>query len=168
MIKSLCSLILILSFNLLANKPFPNVLQLAPNQSSPAANLNAVKWMAGHWRGEAFGGITEEVWSAPLGGSMMGAFKLVVDNQISFYEIETISELNGSLIFQLKHFAKDLKGWEEKDDTIDFPLVKVTPNKVYFNGLTLERVNNDEINIYVVIEDDGVKTEQKFNYKKVK
>lgn len=98
---------------------------------------------------------------------MMGAFKLVVENQVQFYEIETISEVNDSLIFRLKHFNKDLTGWEEKDATVDFKLVKVTDNKVYFNGLTIERISEKEINIYVAIEHEGKTTEEKFNYNKV-
>ncbi|WP_254700802.1 DUF6265 family protein [Paraglaciecola mesophila] len=98
---------------------------------------------------------------------MMGAFKLVVEDQVQFYEIETISQVNDTLMFRLKHFNKDLTGWEEKDKTVDFKLVKVTDNKVYFNGLTLERINDNEINIYVAIEQEGNTTEEKFNYKRV-
>jgi len=55
-----------------------NTLTLEGNES-PAATLKDVAWIAGHWQGEALGGITEEVWTAPLGKSMMGSFKLVVD-----------------------------------------------------------------------------------------
>jgi hypothetical protein len=97
----------------------------------------------------------------------MGAFKLVVEGQVQFYEIETISQVNDTLIFRLKHFNKDLTGWEEKDKTVDFKLVKVTDNKVYFNGLTIERLSDKEINIYVAIELEGNTTEEKFNYKRV-
>ena len=97
----------------------------------------------------------------------MGAFKLVVEGQVQFYEIETISQVNDTLIFRLKHFNKDLTGWEEKDKTVDFKLVKVTDNKVYFNGLTIERLSDKEINIYVAIEHEGNTTEEKFNYKRV-
>ena len=39
----------------------------------PLENLN---WMVGHWQGEAFGGVCEEIWSPPSGGSMTGTFKL--------------------------------------------------------------------------------------------
>jgi hypothetical protein len=161
-------LLIVLCFNVSGAEKFPNLLFLKDKQESPAANLEVVKWLSGHWRGEAFGGLIEEVWSAAVGGSMMGAFKLVVENKVQFYEIETISEENQSLIFRLKHFNKDLKGWEEKDQTIDFKLVKVTENKVYFNGLTLEKISNDEINIYVAIKDGGITTEEKFTYTRYK
>ena len=51
---------------------------------------------------------------------------------------------------------------------IDFKLVKVTDNKVYFDEFTFERISSDEINIYVVIDDKGKREEIKFNYKKEK
>ena len=165
--KSLFCLLMLVCFNVLAEGKFPNLMFLDDKQQSPRANLTAVNWLTGHWRGEAFGGLIEEIWTPALGTSMMGAFKLVVEGQVQFYEIETISQVNDTLMFRLKHFNKDLTGWEEKDKTVDFKLVKVTDNKVYFNGLTLERINDNEINIYVAIEQEGNTTEEKFNYKRV-
>jgi len=133
---------------------------------SPTASINDVAWIAGHWKGEALGGITEEVWTKPLGKSMMGSFKLVVDGIVQFYELCTITEENKSLLLRIKHFDKDLKGWEEKDTSIEFPLVKIEKNKVYFNGLTFERVSQSELNIYVIFKDEGKEeVEMKFNYK---
>ena len=146
---------------------FPNTIAYDDKTGSPDAGLSAISWLAGHWRGEAFGGITEEVWSPPLGGSMMGAFKLVTNNKVSFYELETIIEVNNTQILKQKHFHANLKGWEEKDETVDFRLVKVTENKVYFDGFTIEKISDTEINQYVVIEDSGRQSEVKFNYKKV-
>lgn len=160
-------IMLLLSSQLFAQTKFPNTLFYNDSIGSPDANLTVISWLAGHWRGEAFGGITEEVWTPPLGGSMMCAFKLVSKNMISFYELETISEENNTLILKLKHFHANLKGWEQKDETVDFRLVKVTENKVYFDGFTIERISETEINEYVVIEDGGEQSEVKFNYRKV-
>ncbi len=151
---------------IMAQSQFVNIMYLEEGESSPKSNLKAVEWLAGHWQGEAFGGITEELWTPPLGNSMMGSFKLVVDEKVSFYEIMIISVVEESLIFQLKHFGADLKGWEEKDETMDFKLVKTTPNKIYFEGLTLERINDNELNVYVIIEDGGKQQEMKFPYKR--
>jgi len=164
------TLVLFLSIPMLsfAQEKFDNTLSYNDSIGSPKANLDVISWLAGHWRGEAFGGITEEVWSPPLGGSMMGAFKLVVNGKVSFYELETIMEVDNTLVLKLKHFNADLTGWEEKEDTVDFRLVKVTTNKIYFDGFTLERISDDEINMYVIIEDGGQQSEVKFNYNKVK
>ncbi|MCK5704438.1 MAG: hypothetical protein KAI29_24970, partial [Cyclobacteriaceae bacterium] len=123
--------------------------------------------ISGYWRGEAFNGEVEEIWSSPLGNSMVASFKLVVDDKVKFYEIETITEKNGSLILQLKHFHSDLRGWEEKDETVDFSLVKITKSRVYFDGMTFEKVSDKEMNVYVRIKQkDNGYAEMKFNYHK--
>lgn len=65
-----------------AQNVFPNTMTLDTLAGSPDASLADVAWLQGHWRGEVMGGITEEVWSPPLGGSMMCAFRLVVDDEV--------------------------------------------------------------------------------------
>lgn len=129
--------------------------------------LENIAWISGTWHGEAFGGIAEEIWSEPSGGSMMASFKLINDGKVSFYEIEIIREVENSLILQLKHFNNDLKGWETKDETVDFPLIEITANKVTFEGMIFEKVNDKEMNVYVDLHDkDGSVETVKFNYTK--
>ena len=128
--------------------------------------LENIKWIAGTWHGEAFGGITEEIWSEPSGGSMMATFKLINEGKVTFYEIEVIREVENSLVLQLKHFGPDLKGWETKDETVDFPLKEITETKVIFEGMTFEKISDTEMNIYVDIKDKGKIETVKFNYKK--
>ena len=145
-----------------------NTLSLPETSSSPKATLDDVSWIAGHWKGEAFGGVTEEIWSPPLGDSMMFVFKLVSEGKVQFYEAGHIQYKDETLVLQLKHFHSSLKGWEEKEETVDFPLVKLESNRVYFDGFTIEKISENEINMYVVIgHKDGTSEEVKFNYKKV-
>ena len=143
-------------------------MQLKDGQTSPSVSLSDVEWISGHWQGKAFGGIAEEIWSPPLGNSMMFVFKLVNDGKISFYEIGHIQEVDATLILQLKHFHGNLKGWEEKDDTVDFKLVKLETNKVFFEGMTFEKITDDHIRIYVLIEEDEKADEVLFDYYRVK
>lgn len=145
-----------------------NTMSLPASVASPPAKISDVEWIQGHWRGEAFGGITEEVWTPPLGGSMMCAFKLVVEGKVSFYELVALAEEGNSLIIRLKHFHGNLKGWEEKDKTIDFRLVKVSDNRAYFDGMTFERVGSDALNVYVMIGKPGEEKEVLFKYERVK
>lgn len=134
---------------------------------APKATLEDAAWIAGHWKGEELGGIAEEIWSPPLGGSMMFVFKLVVDGKVSVYEIGHIQESGKTLLLQLKHFNSNLKGWEAQDETVDFKLVRVEGERLYFDEFTFERVSQDELAVYVVIEqEDGRKEEVKFNYKR--
>ncbi|WP_047246608.1 DUF6265 family protein [Maribacter thermophilus] len=144
-----------------------HTLSFKEGSDSPKATIDQVAWMTGHWKGEAFGGITEEIWSPPLGGSMMFSFKHVADGKVTFYELGHIKETENTLLLQLKHFNGDLTGWEEKENTVDFKLVKLEDNKIYFDGFTMERISEKEVNIYVVIgHKDGTEEEVKFNYKK--
>ena len=144
-----------------------NTIPFIEGHTSPKAHLSDLSWIAGHWKGVAFGGIIEEIWSPPLGDSMMFVFKLVVDNKVAFYEIGHIRQEGESLILRLKHFNGDLSGWEEKDKTVDFKLVKLEGNRAYFDDFTIERINDSEINMYVVIDqENGSPEEVKFNYKK--
>jgi len=143
-----------------------NTIKFDETISSPKANLSQVSWIQGHWKGEAFGGITEEIWSPPLGDSMMFSFKLVSNGKVVFYELGGIREVDDTLIFQLKHFGNDFKGWEEKDETVDAKLVKIEDNRVYFDQFTFEKISDSKINIYVVVEENGNNEEVKFNYKK--
>jgi hypothetical protein len=98
---------------------------------------------------------------------MMATFKLINDGKVSFYEIEIIREVENSLILQLKHFNTDLKGWETKDETVDFPLREITKDKIVFEGMTFEKVSENEMNVYVDIhQKNGTVEIVKFNYKK--
>ena len=161
--KNILPLILLASLGCKAQ----NTISIEEGHTSPKADLSQVAWMEGHWKGEAFGGITEEIWSPPLGGSMMFSFKLVSDGAVQFYELGHIQQIGETLILQLKHFHGNLKGWEEKDETVDFKLVKIDGNRAYFDDFTLEKVSDNEINVYVVIgQKDGTEKEVKFNYER--
>ncbi|MEA1787572.1 DUF6265 family protein [Arenibacter sp. GZD96] len=145
-----------------------NTISFTAGSTSPKAILDDVSWIAGHWKGAAFGGIIEEIWSPPLGDSMMFIFRLILEDKVEFYEIGHIQQVEETLILQLKHFHGNLEGWEERDEVADFKLVRLTPDRIYFDDFTFERIGVNEINIYVVIlDEDGHTEEVTFNYKRV-
>jgi hypothetical protein len=125
-----------------------------------------VHWISGYWQGEIWGGQFEEMWSHPMAGSMMASFKFTENNQVKFYELMTISEYEGSLLLQLKHFGRDLTGWEEKDQSMNFKLVRLADSSAYFEGYTYKLINQNEMHVYVVIDSDGEKQETKFVFKR--
>ena len=146
-----------------------NTLKLDEGMLHPTAKIEDAAWIAGSWSGDAFGGTFEEVWSTPSGGTMMGMFKLVKDDKIGFYEILTISEKSNSLVLKLKHFNANLTGWEEKDDYLSFPLVKISEKEVNFEGMTFRKKDLDTIEVFLAMKhDDGTISEVEFVYNRAK
>jgi len=132
-------------------------------KTSPV-KIEDFNWIAGNWKGEAMGGSFEESWSPASGGALMGMFKFVSKGKIKFYELLTIvpkndSDGNPSFTLRLKHFDSGLKGWEEKDDSVEFPLVSVSPTEAKFDGLVFTKIGPDRMDI-VVQTQQGEKTQE--------
>jgi hypothetical protein len=146
----------------------PNTLMASDGVPSPGATLQDVAWLSGHWTGTGLGGVTDENWSAPSAGAIMGMFRLVKDGKLIFYEFLTLVEHEGSLLLKLKHFNADLTGWEEKNDFVSFRLLKVTPNAMHFSGLTFRRVDDDTLEVFLAIRNkaDGSVREERFEMKR--
>ena len=151
---------------MLSHKSDPTAISKPTSQPEKTAaitgSLADLKWIAGSWTGEAMGGRFEETWNPVSADSMVGMFKFIKDGKVVFYEILTIVEQDESLLLRLKHFTPDLVGWEEKDKSIEFPLVSISEKEAKFNGLTFTRISDEEMHIAVVMkEEDG---EQKLNF----
>jgi len=143
-----------------------NTFRLEKGTSSPPAKLEAVAWIAGRWQGTGMGGQIEETWNPPQSGVMMGMFRFVGEDN-TFYELLTMIEQEETILLRLKHFDKDLKGWEEKDKTVEFKLVEITNSEVRFEGLTFRRIDADTIHVFVVVSKGEKKNEIKFEYHRV-
>jgi hypothetical protein len=145
-----------------------NTLKAAADFAGPAATLADMKWLIGHWKGTGLGGVSEEIWSEPAGGVMMGMYRLILNGKPSFYEFIHLAEENGSLVMKLKHFNPDLTGWEDKETFITFRLLKVGLNEVYFGGLTFRR-SVDRLQIFLAIRDkEGKVREEEFRMERVR
>lgn len=125
-------------------------------------------WIAGHWQGEAMGGTFEETWNPPMGGEMMGMFKFASEGKVRFYEVLTIVPENNSFVLRLKHFSPGLVGWEEKEDSIEFPLVKCSDSLIQFYGLQFQKISDNEIEIEVAAGDKNKKQIVNFKCLRVK
>lgn len=145
-----------------------NTMKLDEGDKSPEASIDQLAWLEGHWEGNAMGGTAEEIWAAPKGGAMMGMFRAERGGEISFYEFFTVQEIEGSLLLQIKHFQRDLTGWEEKNETVDFPLVKLEDRTVWFDGMTMKMTDEYHLTVYVRSENrDGTESELMFPYRRV-
>jgi len=144
-------------------------------KSQPAApkSIADIAWIAGHWKGDGLGGKFEETWNPPLGGEMVGMFKLVNDDKVVFYELMTIGPgaNKDAFALRLKHFGGDFVGWEEKDKVVTFPFVSASETEVVFEGLKFSRESKDAADrmlIEVVTKQDDKTETLKFDCQRVK
>lgn len=144
----------------------PLLGQAQPDSQRPS--IEDFAWIAGNWQGKAMGGQFEETWNAPSGGAMMGMFKFVENDKIGFYELLAIVPKDESIVLRLKHFDSQLAGWEEKNDSVEFPLISVTKTVAKFDGLAFTLLNPDRMDIVVVTQTGDKSQELKFECHRVK
>ena len=155
--------------NVLAVVFVAGLLCFLPAIADSDSNNSSIKiedsaWLAGHWIGDGFGGTSEEVWTKPVNGVMMGMFRLHdKDGKLVFYEFLTIDEKG----LTLKHFHPDMKGWETKDEVVTFNMVEAPPGKIILKGLSFEKQSETEMHISLSIRrGDAIETEV-FHMKRV-
>lgn len=135
----------------------PEIHTLKDGASSPAARIGEAAFLTGHWIGQGLGACAEEIMSPPAGGQIMGMFRLMKpEGGLRFYEFYTIAEEAGSLVLKIRHFDPDLTGWEERDETVNFPLVGIEGTTAYFDGLTFSRQGRKRFASAVMIEGQGI------------
>ena len=140
--------------------------QLEPGEARPTATLNDASWLVGSWSGTAFGENFEAVWNAPSAGTMVGLFKLYGDDGVAFYEILLLHVEDESLSLKVKHFSADFTAWEDKEDFVNFRLVKKEPDALHFGGLSFYRRGDDSIDGYIVMRNGEDTTEHHLDYKR--
>ena len=101
------------------------------------------------------GGTVEESWALAAGGQMIGHFQLVKDGKPVFYEIMLLDVQPKGLRLRVKHFNPDFTAWEDKGVWHSFEPVAAEPNRLKFDGLTLQRNGDDLMIIVTLKQKDG-------------
>ncbi|MEM7356871.1 MAG: DUF6265 family protein [Acidobacteriota bacterium] len=89
-------------------------------------------WIVGDWQGEKGGGLVEEQWSAAGGGAMMGMFRWLAGDEVRLYEFLLIESGPEGPMMRIKHFNPGMVGWEEKEQSLEFHLESLSPNRAVF------------------------------------
>jgi len=66
---------------------------------APAATIARLGWLAGQWRLEKAGRVTDEHWMVPAGGVMLGMARTVAKGRVIEYEFTQIREGPGGDLF---------------------------------------------------------------------
>lgn len=143
-----------------------HTFKLDDPESRPAATLDDVSWLVGNWSGEAFGSTFEQAWNPPSAGSMIGFFKLLDGDKVSFYELLLLVEEEGSLSLKVKHFNPDFTAWEDKEDYITFRYVMSDDDAVHFSGISFYRVDDDNMVGYIVFRNGEEVREEQLVYRR--
>jgi len=143
-----------------------HTFQLSPGEERPAATIEDAGWLVGSWAGTAFGGRFEQVWNPPSAGTMVGFFKLLGDDGVSFYELLLLSIEDGTLSLKVKHFNPDFTAWEEKADYVHFQLVHKEADALHFGGISFYRQGDDQIDGYIVMRNGEEVTEHYLKYER--
>ncbi|HBZ38311.1 MAG TPA: hypothetical protein DF712_08520 [Balneola sp.] len=114
-------------------------------------DINDYTWLVGSWEGDGFGGTSEEIWSVPHNGTMMGMYRHIKNGELIFYEFLLLDESG----LRLKHFHPDLKGWEEKDETTFFKMIDYSSTKIEMKGLIFEKKSENQMEIRLKLNRNG-------------
>jgi hypothetical protein len=110
-----------------STEPLPPLAAALP-ATKAAATITDVAWVAATWASEpASGGVTtEERWTPPAGGVMIGVGRTIRGPNMSAYEFLCIAERDGSLVYNAMPNGRT--------PATEFVLTNVTPNSATFEN----------------------------------
>ena len=155
----------LLIFVTISHLSFAQVIQLSPDQNPGKGTIEEFDWLVGYWVGTGLDGDCEEVWMPAIDGQMIGTFRFWENGKLVFSEFMNLVSEGESISMKLKHFGKDLKGWEEKDEWTTFQLIEMGDQKAFLNGMTIER-KGDLLIFQVNISNQGETQIETFTYTK--
>lgn len=100
----------------------------------PNPRVADLEWMAGSWRGEEEGAISEETWARPEGDTMIGMWRLVGGGKARVLEILVLREDEKGVSLLLRHFDSQLVAREDKDKPLALRLVSSGRHRAEFEG----------------------------------
>ena len=138
------------------------------------AKLEQLSFLTGKWRATQDGETTEEIWGTVLGESIVGHCQSVQDSKTTLYELIAILKTGDKLVMRIKHFKNGFVPWNEKDESGDLNLIKISKDEATFQNQSPERVtitykrSGDQLAADVAVRRGGQENRFPFLYKLVK
>lgn len=98
----------------------------------PAESLEQLKWMNGAWMEDGEARRCEEIWSTVDAHTLMGMFRWIADDEVSFYEFMVINRTESGAELHVKHFHPSLVAWEDRQHYQAFVLTELEPTRAVF------------------------------------
>jgi hypothetical protein len=99
---------------------------IVPVQDGPRPTLEDLGWLAGCWRRESGGLVSEEQWMKPLGRTLLGVSRTVRDGMLVEYEyLRIVEDTTGGM-----HYV----AWPSRQRETWFMLVKSTKEEFVFEN----------------------------------
>ncbi|TAH38253.1 MAG: hypothetical protein EYC70_06420 [Planctomycetota bacterium] len=89
------------------------------------SELAALTWLSGSWAGEAGGILTEEHWTAPMGGSMLGMARSSQGGRQVFFEYARIEARSGNIYYLASPLGRE---------PVPFRLAESEPQRAVFEN----------------------------------
>jgi hypothetical protein len=106
----------------------------APVSTPARATLGELAWLAGHWRDETATDLSEEVWTAASGDTMLGMWRWVSKGQARVIELLMMRQEGDGVVLRFRHFDGTLVAWEEKNAPFVLALRRHGPGQAVFEG----------------------------------
>jgi len=95
-------------------------------------SIDGLTWIRGDWIEEKPDRRCEEIWSGPCADTLMGMFRWISDNEVSFFEFMAIRLADNQVELHAKHFHPTLVAWEERHRYQGFVLSELTERRAVF------------------------------------
>lgn len=146
-----------------------NTFRCSAKDARQNVSISHFNILEGSWTGEGLGGYCEEYWSPMKDSLMIGMFRFMENEKTVFSEFMYLMHDSAGWLLRVKHFNPDFTGWEEKNKSVSFRLIRTDENRLLFNGLTFEKPDEDILIIYLAMKNEnGKQTEERFVFKKAK
>lgn len=133
--------------------------------SAPAAALEPPAWLAGHWRSEQSGRITDEVWLAPAQGLMTGMSR-THGGARPFFEFLRIEQRGDALYYLAQPrggAATEFRAVQADGDTVAFE----NPAHDFPQRIVYERRADGGLAALIEGDADGKHRVERWNYRRV-
>ena len=89
--------------------------------------VDSLRWLEGHWKSDSDGETSEEIWTSPSGGIMLGMSRSVSADGRVFFEYLRIEETDSGLVYLAQPLGREASA---------FPLKSIGSSAVVFENLS--------------------------------